>query len=160
MVSGEAEAQAWAALAGVRDPELPFLSVVDLGVARSVRHDGDGVTVTISPTYSGCPALEVIEADIEERLTAAGLGPVKVERALAPPWTTDWISAAGRALLAEHGIAPPGDPRLVALRVPVPCPHCGSRQTEELSRFGSTACKALHRCRACLEPFDAVKVLR
>jgi ring-1,2-phenylacetyl-CoA epoxidase subunit PaaD len=154
---------AWSALAGVSDPELPFLDVVDLGVVRDVRCEAEGTTVVITPTYSGCPALEIIEEEVAKALEGAGFGPVAVERQLAPAWTTDWITERGKALLSEHGIAPPGpvpeEGALVTLRVPVPCPRCGSKRTEELSRFGSTACKALHRCLACEEPFDAVKPL-
>ncbi|MGF1465147.1 MAG: 1,2-phenylacetyl-CoA epoxidase subunit PaaD [Sandaracinaceae bacterium] len=152
-----AEARGWALLREVVDPELPFLSVVDLGVARRVEVLDGRVVVGITPTYSGCPALEVIEADVAERLRQAGLDPT-VERDLAPPWSSDWISAEGRRKLKDHGMAPPGPAGdLVALRVPVRCPRCGSPDTEELSAFGSTACKALHRCRSCREPFDLVK---
>ncbi|NJK89885.1 MAG: phenylacetate-CoA oxygenase subunit PaaJ [Myxococcales bacterium] len=151
-------AEAWGMLMDVCDPELPFLSVVDLGVIREVRVDEDEVTVEITPTYSGCPAMEVIERDVERRLVDGGFRRASIQRRLSPAWTTDEISERGKLLLAEHGIAPPRsvrDDELVQL--PVPCPRCGSTKTELLSAFGSTACKALRRCTSCLEPFDHVK---
>jgi ring-1,2-phenylacetyl-CoA epoxidase subunit PaaD len=136
----------WAVLEGVMDPEIPVVSVVDLGIVREVRPD----RVTITPTYTGCPATQVIERDIRAALDAAGFRDVAIETELSPPWTTDWISEAGKAKLSAYGIAPPG-PGAVA------CPQCGSTDTEEVSRFGSTPCKAQWRCRACLEPFDRFK---
>jgi ring-1,2-phenylacetyl-CoA epoxidase subunit PaaD len=148
------------ALARVVDPELPMLTLDDLGVIRSVEETPEGVTVTITPTYSGCPALQVMRDDI--RAALAGYGTVEVRTVLSPAWSTDWISEAGRRKLAEAGIAPPGS----APRGPIPllltaprvrCPRCGEPVTEELSRFGPTACTALRRCPACREPFEHMK---
>jgi len=133
----------------VADPEIPVISVVDLGIVREVAAD----RVRITPTYTGCPATQVIEHDIRVALDAAGYRDVRIETALAPPWTTDWISAAGKAKLEAYGIAPPGARGDRA----VTCPQCGSANTEEISRFGSTPCKALWRCRSCAEPFDLFK---
>ena len=136
-----------AVLETVMDPEIPVVSVVDLGIVRDVRDD----RVTITPTYSGCPATEVIERSIREALDAAGYSDVAVETALSPPWTTDWISERGKAALKAYGISPP------ELAKAATCPQCGSTDTEEVSRFGSTPCKAQWRCKACLEPFDRFK---
>jgi len=136
-----------AVLATVMDPEIPVVSVVDLGIVRHVTAD----RVRITPTYSGCPATEVIERTIREALDAAGFGSVAIETELAPPWTTDWITDQGRAALKSYGIAPP------ELAKAATCPQCGSTDTEEVSRFGSTPCKAQWRCKACLEPFDRFK---
>ena len=142
-------ARIWHVLEGVADPEIPVLSVVDLGIVRDVAPD----RVRITPTYTGCPATQVIERDIRDALDAAGYRHVAIETALAPPWTTDWISAEGREKLLAYGIAPP----VAAGERAVHCPQCGSSSTEEISRFGSTPCKALWRCRACAEPFDLFK---
>jgi len=139
----------WEVLRDVPDPEIPVLSVVDLGIVRSVESD----RVVITPTYTGCPATEVIGRDIRAALDGAGYRDVRIETALSPPWTTDWISAEGSRKLHAYGIAPPM-PR--GQRAPQ-CPQCGSADTEEISRFGSTPCKALWRCRACAEPFDLFK---
>jgi ring-1,2-phenylacetyl-CoA epoxidase subunit PaaD len=158
------------ALAGrVADPEIPVLTIEDLGILRDVVVDDDGnVEVTVTPTYIGCPALDVIRDEVTRTLREHGYGEVRVRTVLAPAWTTDWLSAEGRAKLAAYGIAPPGQPGragpvLVQLttgpREPVACPRCGSADTREVSRFGSTACKAHHTCRACLEPFDHFKTL-
>jgi len=133
-------------LAHVPDPEIPCVSVVDLGIVRDVTDDA----VIITPTYTGCPATLAIEADIRTALDKAGLSAVKIETALSPPWSTDWISAEGREKLRAYGIAPP-------VKTAVQCPRCGSAHTEELSRFGSTPCKSLHRCLDCREPFDRFK---
>jgi ring-1,2-phenylacetyl-CoA epoxidase subunit PaaD len=149
-----------AALAEVTDPEIPVLTIEDLGVLRDVALEDDRVVVTITPTYSGCPAMDEIRADIITALQRAGWGDVEVRTILAPAWTTDWMSADGRRKLHEHGIAPPGPRAAGPVLVPlgrcaaVVCPQCGSRDTEELTRFGSTSCKALWRCRDCREPFD------
>ncbi|QUH02989.1 phenylacetate-CoA oxygenase subunit PaaJ [Saccharopolyspora erythraea] len=152
----------------VPDPELPVLTLADLGVLREVETtEGGGVVVSITPTYSGCPAMAEMRADLRRRLHDAGFDDVEVRTVLHPAWTTDWISEEGRRKLAEYGIAPPGrapqhgsGPVPLTLNAPaprVPCPHCGSADTEEVSRFSATACKALRRCRACSEPFEHIK---
>ena len=137
----------WALLKGVPDPEIPVVSVVDLGIVRAVAAD----KVTITPTYSGCPATDVIERTVREALDANGYRDVAIETVLAPPWTTDWISQRGKERLLAYGIAPP------ELAKTATCPQCGSTDTEEVSRFGSTPCKAQWRCKDCLEPFDRFK---
>jgi ring-1,2-phenylacetyl-CoA epoxidase subunit PaaD len=143
-----------AVLADVPDPEIPCISVVDLGIVRQVRDDA----VVITPTYTGCPATIAIEAAIRRELDRNGFGHLKIETALAPAWTTDWISDKGREKLRAYGIAPPPKGAAKAsLRDEAECPRCGSLQTAEISRFGSTPCKALHRCLACGEPFDRFK---
>lgn len=136
----------WRVLEDVPDPEIPVLSVVDLGIVRKITPE----RVTITPTYTGCPATQVIARDIRDALDAAGFRDVAIETTLSPPWTTEWISEAGKAKLHAYGIAPPGQGA-------VTCPQCGSGDTEEISRFGSTPCKAQWRCRTCLEPFDLFK---
>lgn len=158
-----------AAVAAIPDPELPMLTIADLGILREVRVLNSRIEVDITPTYSGCPAMEAIRADIEAVLRGHGAGEVAVRIVLAPAWSTDWISERGRHELAEAGIAPPGPATppqrpavhghvaLLPVREAVTCPRCGSRSTEELSRFGSTACKSLHRCRSCAEPFEHFK---
>lgn len=179
MVSGHASAGTVALRIGaVTDPEIPSLTIDDLGILRDIRIDEgtSSVTVTITPTYSGCPAMEVIERDIVDVAASAGWV-ATVEISHNPPWTTDWISARGRRVLAEQQISPPGPrgvsggPVPVAIgraahtpsasgeQAPVPCPRCGSTDTELISRFGTTACKALHRCRACGDPFDEFKAV-
>jgi ring-1,2-phenylacetyl-CoA epoxidase subunit PaaD len=144
-------------LAGVPDPELRVVSIAELGILRDVTVDEGRVVVTITPTYSGCPAMDAIRADIESALHRAGHGEVEIRTVLSPAWSTDWITDTGREKLAAAGIAPPGATTRLALTVR--CPLCGSPDTEQLSRFGSTACKALWRCRACREPFDAIKAI-
>lgn len=150
--------RAWALLAQVPDPELPAVSVVDLGIARDVEYADGRLVVTITPTYSGCPAMREIEEDVRT-LLAQRFDDVEVRTVLSPPWTTDWITADGRRKLADAGIAPPGARMLPLLMQgrPDACPHCGSADVEELAGFGSTACKALWRCTSCREPFDYVK---
>lgn len=156
---------AWAVLDEVPDPEVPALSVRDLGIVRDVRLTDDGVDVVLTPTYSGCPATEVIEKSVIDALEAAGFGPARVTMQRAPAWTTDWISEEGKRKLRAYGIAPPGPvdaaevvPITFMRKVaPVPCPRCGSAHTERIAAFGSTACKALHRCLDCHEPFDHFK---
>lgn len=164
-VSGSA-ADIRSLVAEVPDPEIPVLTIDDLGVLRSVAIDDSGqVTVTITPTYSGCPAMDVIANDVRTRLAAAGHPDPEVRLELSPAWTSDWMSAAGRHKLRDYGIAPPSgrasirseEPSVVPLTLSVRCPQCGSPDTSELSRFGSTACKALWQCRACREPFDRFK---
>ena len=147
----DAAERIWSVLETVADPEIPVLSVVDLGIVREVGR----ARVVITPTYTGCPATQVIERDIRDALDAAGYRDVAVETVLSPPWTTEWISEAGKAKLRAYGIAPPNPPG--GRRVE--CPQCGSAETEEISRFGSTPCKALWRCRACREPFERVKAI-
>ena len=150
---------------GVPDPELPMLTLADLGVLRDVEVTGDGTVVaSLTPTYSGCSAMAEMRADVAARLRDAGYARVEIRTVLDPPWTSDWITPAGRRKLAEHGITPPGAaPRgpvpltLSPTRRTVPCPRCGSADTEETSRFAATSCKALWRCRACREPFEYVK---
>ena len=153
--------RAWSLLEGVPDPEIPVLSVVDLGIVREVVESADGttVTVTLTPTYSGCPATEVIAHDVRSALESSYDG-VEVVTRLSPAWTTDWMNERAREKLRGFGIAPPaGRTALSLLDVGTPqsCPHCGSSDTEELAGFGSTPCKALWRCRSCREPFDYFK---
>lgn len=163
-------AAVWRALAAIPDPEIPVVSIVDLGIVRSVAREGESVVVHVTPTYSGCPATDWILAAIRDELAAIGVRGARVEIQLAPAWTTDWIAADARQRMREFGIAPPGsaiagaapvDVRGISpLRragVVVPCPRCGSSDTTLVAQFGSTACKSLHRCGSCLEPFDYFK---
>lgn len=157
-------AQAWDILGRVPDPEIPAISVTELGIVRDVQAAEDGVDVVVTPTYSGCPATEAIERSIREALAAAGAGDVRVRQQLSPAWSTDWIAEDARERLRAYGIAPPGERSAQAAQplafVPrVSCPRCESVDTERLSQFGSTACKALYRCRACREPFEYFKPL-
>lgn len=156
------EAQAWDVLARVADPEIPVISVTELGIVREVAASGQAIEVVVTPTYSGCPATEVIERSIVDALREAGAGEVRVKTRLAPPWSTDWIAPEAREKLRRYGIAPPGSAADAAAQtigfVPrVECPLCGSGNTERLSAFGATACKALYRCRDCREPFEYFK---
>jgi ring-1,2-phenylacetyl-CoA epoxidase subunit PaaD len=155
---------AWRVLNEVPDPEVPAISVTDLGIVRDVVDHGDALEVVVTPTYSGCPATEAIAHDILAALAAAGLGPARVTQRRAPAWSTDWITPEGREKLRACGIAPPGAcaGELSPIRLmarDVACPRCGSAQTERLSAFGSTACKSLYRCVACREPFEYFKPL-
>jgi len=156
-------AAAWHALAQVEDPEIPALSIVELGIVRFAEVRSDGVLgVGLSPTYTGCPATEHIESMVRVALEAAGLSPFAVTRVLSPAWSSDWITAEGRRKLAEYGIVPPPPAASWGRRTslaPVACPRCGSIRTECTSQFGSTPCKALHRCRDCLEPFECFKCI-
>ncbi|MFN5149783.1 MAG: 1,2-phenylacetyl-CoA epoxidase subunit PaaD [Flavobacteriia bacterium] len=158
------EKEIWSYLEEVSDPEIPVLTVVDLGVVRSVKIDGQKCHVTITPTYSGCPAMKMIEEQIIEKLNEKGIDEVSVDLVLSPAWTTDWISESGREKLREYGIAPPENEVdksvLFAEPTVVPCPLCGSRNTRMISLFGSTACKAQYQCNECLEPFDYFKCFR
>lgn len=158
--------QAYEAAARVVDPELRVVTIAELGILRAVEADGDRAVVTITPTYSGCPAMDVIQADIVAALRDAGYRRVEVVTKLHPAWTTDWITESGRAKLTAAGITPPGPSRTVSLGLPLrnppdapACPRCGATGTEELSRFGSTACKALWRCGRCGEPFEHFKAI-
>jgi ring-1,2-phenylacetyl-CoA epoxidase subunit PaaD len=157
------EAQAWQVLQQVPDPELPAVSVCELGIVREVHAGLDGVRVVVTPTYSGCPATEMIDAAIRAALQGAGAGAVTVETRLSPAWTSDWVTSEARAKLREHGIAPPrsaanGETQPLRFVPPAPaCPRCGARTTVRLSEFGSTACKALYRCEQCREPFEYFK---
>lgn len=154
----------WEYLEEVFDPEVPVLTVVDLGIVRDVSVEGESCTITITPTYTGCPAMKRIEDDIHEKMGEKGITDVQVDLVLSPAWTTDWLSENGKKKLKEYGIAPPenepdksvlfGDPILV------PCPKCDSKDTRLVSQFGSTACKAHYQCNSCLEPFDYFKCLR
>jgi ring-1,2-phenylacetyl-CoA epoxidase subunit PaaD len=161
---------AWQVLHGVPDPEVPAISVTELGIVRDVRAEAGGLEIVVTPTYSGCPATEAIAQAIAEALDAAGLGPTRITQRRAPAWTTDWITPAGREKLRAYGIAPPGacgaaapagtSANVAPIRLlarAVPCPRCGALRTERLSAFGSTACKALYRCLACREPFEHFK---
>jgi ring-1,2-phenylacetyl-CoA epoxidase subunit PaaD len=158
-------ATAYDVAARVVDPELRVVTIAELGILREVAADRDRAVVTITPTYSGCPAMDVIRADVTKALQNAGWATVEVVTQLRPPWTTDWIAETGRAKLAAAGIAPPGAAGPVSLgmpgrRDPAPaCPRCGSARTEEVSRFGSTACKSLWRCGSCREPFEHIKAV-
>jgi ring-1,2-phenylacetyl-CoA epoxidase subunit PaaD len=147
------------AVRAVPDPELPLISIADLGILRDIRIDGEKVVVTITPTYSGCPAMETIRTDVEQACHESGYSDVEVRTVLSPAWTTDWITDEGKAALEEYGVAPPGPAGRVSLTLSVRCPQCGSPDTRELSRFGSTACKALWSCNSCHEPFDHFKAL-
>lgn len=157
---GGLERTLWDVAATVVDPEVPVLTIEDLGVLRGVRIDDDGVVVQITPTYSGCPAVDAMRDDIVAALAAAGVPDARVEVVLSPAWTTDWLSPEGSAKLESYGIAPPAPRRadgVVSLGLGVRCPRCGSMHTRELSRFGSTSCKALYVCQRCQEPFDYFK---
>lgn len=155
----------WTLLASVKDPEIPVLTVLDMGVIRDVKPlENEGVEVFITPTYSGCPAMRIIEFSIIAELEGNGIHPVKVTTVLSPAWTTDWMTAEGKQKLKAYGIAPPvgqsNSKRIDALFADAPeveCPQCGSHNTRQISQFGSTACKALYQCNDCKEPFDYFK---
>lgn len=164
--------QVWEWLAQVPDPEIPVISLTDLGIIRDVEWQGDTLVVAVTPTYSGCPATSIINMDIETALRSNGIEKLRLDRRLSPSWTTDWISEAGREKLRTYGIAPPidgtaADGRLDARvarmagesNLVIICPRCGSNHTEKVSQFGSTPCKASYRCTDCLEPFDYFKCI-
>jgi ring-1,2-phenylacetyl-CoA epoxidase subunit PaaD len=160
------QVKAW--LGEVPDPEVPAVSVMDLGIVRDVRWEDDELVVSITPTYSGCPATSVIALDIEAALRVKGLDRLRVERRLSPPWTTDWISEDGRRKLEAYGIAPPAESvgdspspfdRFLRKPLVIACPRCKSENTSRVSEFGSTPCKAQYRCDDCLEPFDYFKCI-
>lgn len=162
------EESTWEILEQIPDPEIPVLSIVDLGIVRSVEVDGSKVTVGVAPTYSGCPATEVIEDSVVKSLQSGGIDHVSIRRVLSPPWTSDWISDRGRERLRKYGIAPPekgvarrdsllGDP--MATERIVACPRCGTENTKKVSEFGSTACKSSYKCEDCLEPFEYFKCI-
>ncbi|WP_431221902.1 1,2-phenylacetyl-CoA epoxidase subunit PaaD [Serratia sp. L9] len=153
--------QIWHYLQQISDPELPVLSITDLGMVRSVAREDRGWRITFTPTYSGCPATEYLLNAIEQTLSEAGFSPVKITISLSPAWTTDWMNADARRRLREYGVAPPQGQsceKPLALG-PVQCPRCASTATEKISEFGSTACKALYRCCDCREPFDYFKCI-
>ncbi|AUH66619.1 1,2-phenylacetyl-CoA epoxidase subunit PaaD [Paracoccus zhejiangensis] len=165
-------AQVWDWLSEVPDPEIPVISLTDLGIIRNVEWQGDVLVVTVTPTYSGCPATGIINLDIETALRDRGIGKLVLKRQISPPWTTDWISAEGREKLRAYGITPPvdgtaADGRLAgrvarmagSTNLTIECPRCGSTKTEKVSQFGSTPCKASYRCTGCLEPFDYFKCI-
>lgn len=162
LAHASAQRRAWDTAAAVLDPEVPAVTVADLGILRSVEVVGNRATAQVTPTYSGCPAVLAIELAIETALLDAGFDPV-IERVISPAWTTDWITPEGREKLRAYGIAPPvkGSNSIRALfgEITVACPRCGSEDTEKLSEFGSTACKAMYRCGTCAEPFDYFKCI-
>jgi ring-1,2-phenylacetyl-CoA epoxidase subunit PaaD len=158
------EQEIWRLLAEVPDPEIPILNVIELGLVRYVRDEHErGIAVGVSPTYTGCPATEVIQASIKSRLHEAGFAAVRVDSVLAPPWTSDWLSDSAREKLREYGIAPPaesvGSPRRLFGEPTVHCPRCASARSERVSEFGSTPCKASYKCTSCLEPFEYFKCI-
>lgn len=164
LLASNREADVWRVLEGVQDPEIPILSIVDLGIVRHVRWDGNGeLHVGLTPTYSGCPATEVIRGSVVRALTRAGFADAVLDNVLSPAWTSDWLSAEGKRKLVSFGIAPPAgsvsNPRRLFGSLPVACPKCASVATERVSEFGSTPCKAHYRCTACLEPFDYFKCI-
>ncbi|MGR3714630.1 MAG: 1,2-phenylacetyl-CoA epoxidase subunit PaaD [Shimia sp.] len=144
----------WTWLDAVPDPEIPVISLTDLGIIRDIAYEDDTLIVTVTPTYSGCPATSIINLEIETALRGHGVDKLELRRQLSPAWTTDWMTHGGRAKLEAYGIAPPQP-----AGGPEKCPHCGDRDVEKLSQFGSTPCKAQWRCRACLEPFDYFKCI-
>ena len=164
-------AEVWDWLSHVPDPEIPVISLTDLGIVRDVAWDGDTLVVTVTPTYSGCPATAIINLDIETALRERGISNLRLKRQISPPWTTDWISEGGREKLRAYGIAPPIDGtaadgrligrvnRMTGSNLTVACPRCGSVHTSKVSQFGSTPCKASYRCDDCLEPFDYFKCI-
>ncbi|MCL4136676.1 UNVERIFIED_CONTAM: hypothetical protein GTU68_024009 [Idotea baltica] len=152
----------WEILESVTDPEIPVLSILDLGIVRDVKVEADEVSIIITPTYSGCPAMNMIEVEIRKALKSAGYTSIKVNTILSPAWTTAWLTENGKEKLRAYGIAPPEDdsPDVFSLwgdSKAITCPHCGAKTNKLISQFGSTACKALYQCTSCLEPFDYFK---
>lgn len=164
-------AQVWNWLSEVPDPEIPVISLTDLGIIRDVAWQDETLVVKVTPTYSGCPATGIINLDIEAALRGHGIGKLRLERQMSPPWTTDWITDEGREKLRDYGIVPPIDgtaadgvlagriARMTGANLTIACPRCGSTHTEKISQFGSTPCKASYRCKDCLEPFDYFKCI-
>lgn len=146
--------QVWEWLSAVPDPEIPVISLTDLGIIRDVEWQDETLVVTVTPTYSGCPATSIINLDIETALRGRGIEKIELKRQLSPAWTTDWLSEEGKRKLEDYGIAPPQP-----AGGPDHCPHCGSKNVEKVSQFGSTPCKATWRCKDCLEPFDYFKCI-
>jgi ring-1,2-phenylacetyl-CoA epoxidase subunit PaaD len=159
----DTENKIWKILGEVTDPEVPVLTILDLGIVREVKIDNEGIEVIITPTYSGCPAMDAITIDIRLKLAEAGFKKVKITSILSPAWTTDWMSESGKQKLKAYGIAPPAikqqvcNQELFAANEAIQCPHCDSYNTRRISEFGSTACKALYQCDDCKEPFDHFK---
>ena len=152
------EKQIWQWLEEVCDPELPVLSITDLGMVRKVEISGNNeITISITPTYSGCPAMDMITGNIKEKLLQHGIAQVNIVQSLSPAWTTDWMTESGKAKLKTYGVAPPHKASAYNFQLPVPCPLCNSLHTHRISEFGSTACKALYQCDDCKEPFDYFK---
>ena len=162
----------WRWLSQVPDPEIPVISLTDLGIVRDVAWQDETLVVTVTPTYSGCPATSIINLDIEQALRERGIESIRLERQPSPPWTSDWLTEEGREKLRAYGIAPPidgtaADGRLAgriarlagSSNLTIACPRCGSTHTEKISQFGSTPCKASYRCKDCLEPFDYSKCI-
>jgi ring-1,2-phenylacetyl-CoA epoxidase subunit PaaD len=162
-LASKGEREVWRILTEVPDPEIPVLNVVELGIIRHVRLQDGQVTVGVSPTYTGCPATEVIRNSIESRLQSEGYERAKVESVLSPAWTSDWLTDSARTKLKEYGIAPPahavGNPKHLFREPKVTCPRCASVQTQKISEFGSTPCKASYKCSSCLEPFEYFKCI-
>ena len=158
------ENEIWDYMEEVYDPEVPVLTIVDIGIVRNITYQGECCKITITPTYSGCPAMKRIEEDVIQKLDEKGIGNVEVDLVLSPAWTTDWLSDSGRKKLKKYGIAPPENEvdKSVLFSEPtiVPCPKCDSKDTKLVSQFGSTACKAHYQCNHCLEPFDYFKCLK
>ena len=160
---GDTENKIWKILGEVPDPEVPVLTILDLGIVRKVKIDNEGIEIIITPTYSGCPAMDAITIDIRLKLAEAGFKKVKITSILSPAWTTDWMSESGKQKLKAYGIAPPAikqqvcNQELFAANEAIQCPHCDSYNTRRISEFGSTACKALYQCDDCKEPFDHFK---
>ena len=161
MVGQTLEAATWAVLSAIPDPEIPVISLVDLGVIRHVRTAGNSVEIGVSPTYSGCPATEVIRKDIKAALLGAGINAFTLVDVLSPAWTSDWITERGAEALRHYGIAPPvrGGVNAGGADARTVCPRCASADTERISEFGSTPCKSLHRCKTCREPFEQFKCI-